>query len=242
MKKKFYAVHTIATDEKRVFTTWDEASHHITGKNVRQKSFPNEKMARQWLGLEVSSAPRRVVAKPARKVNTAQTRVLRGTPMVIVYTDGSHIKGTPKRGAGGVVYYAGQVLEWAASSATVEAHFPSEASNPTMELYAARCVLERLYEERARILPRIKIVVKADYKGVLHYINGTWKPKTPTDTNRWFQEEAAGLVRAAEALRGEGWTVQGKYVPAHSGIPGNETADALAKSDADVDELGRLHN
>src|SRR5690606_15412127 len=122
-----------------------------------------------------------------------------------VYTDGSHIKGTPRMGCGAYGVYDGREMELSVGMTSAELKRlighevePGGASNPTMELCAAIYVIEKIVAAQ-RCPPGIRIF--ADYEGVIKYGMEQWdaykaKAKTPH-----FRAAAIRFQEATRILR-----------------------------------------
>ena len=125
---------------------------------------------------------------------------------------------------------------WSVDDAFVCKNFVDEASNPTLELYAAWRFLERVLEEMPGDKWPGKITLYADYKEVVNYGQGRY---TARPDGSHFQREAVNLVRVTQEVRKQ-TNLQFCYVPSHSGVYGNEEADDLAKCNLCQDELKKL--
>lgn len=199
---KYYAVRV--GRKTGVFLSWPECERQTKGYQGAQfKSFSTKQDAENWI-----VHGERPVAEESSAGNE-----------LTVYTDGSHIKGTTKRGVGIYCLYEGKKYYWSKPFDDL----PPDASNPTLELKAAALVLQSVPETAS--VRRITIV--ADYIGVKYYIDGTWKPKS-SQTGA-FGVEVRALVAAATHLRKREIEVCAKHVQGHTGIPGNEEADKLSK-------------
>lgn len=241
-KRKFYAIFNRDTHQKIVKDSWDEAQKFILGKNVAHKSFPDMANAQRFLtmqemvGGDASSPTKTVPAEPAQ-TSPAKTAPRYDPEVMMIYTDGSHIKGTQRKGAGGVVYYRNEEFTFSVDPLDV-AKYHEKASNPTMEMLAARYVLERLTEiwGNAR-KPRVRL--HADYQGVPHYLTGRWKPIKPNGTPGVddFRNEARALVDAAKPWKA---ALTALWVRGHSNDPGNDRADQMAGMYERVDQLDGL--
>lgn len=198
-KGKFYAVRV--GRKPGIYDTWDKACAQTSGfKNAVVKSFASKADAEAFLEQRVHA-------------NVDEDGI-------VVYTDGSHIKGTKMRGIGAFCQRGAR--EFVLSRPCDD--LPADASNPTLELMAATAVLKSVPERRAPEL----ITIIADYIGVTQYIEGVWKPKG--SQNGAFGEAVRELVDVADALRMRGFVVRARHVDGHAGVPGNERADELAKA------------
>jgi len=173
--------------------------------------------------------------KPSARVSplVAETPAFDPRAPTALYTDGSHIKGTPRRGWGAALVHRGRV--YVLSGVADRATDPAAASNPTMELRAAAAALERVRQVR---VPVAELYVRADYIGVREYGAGRWRAASAKIGH--FRAEALRLERAAAALRASGVALRFEHVRGHSGDPGNELADALARSGKTRDTFNDL--
>lgn len=182
-----------------IFTSWPETWAQVSGvKNATFKGFSTRQDAADWLEERAPQAP---------------------DDGVVFYTDGSHIKGTPRRGVG--VFCARDGAEFELAQPMDD--LPAEASNPTLELLAALAALDSVPADAAPT----RITVVADYIGVKQYVERLWTPKPAVPGE--FQKAAGRLALRCAALRGRGFEIRARHVDGHSGVPGNERADALAK-------------
>lgn len=159
----------------------------------------------------------------------------------VIYVDGSHIKGTSKLGFGawGKIYgdVSGEFIlsgsEQNKVFQKVAKRFPGEKfSNPTMELFALFITISKLME-----VPNIDIVIHQDYTGAINFgylwsissgkprAKSAWKAKIP-----YIKFLVDYIELACKAVVDNGGTVKIEWVPGHSGDPGNDKADELAKS------------
>src|SRR3989338_37772 len=156
-----------------------------------------------------------------RTAPPARARGGAGRAAIVVYTDGSHVKGTARRGIGAYCAHGGREYRMRRDCAGLDA----AASNPTLELLAAVDVLRSVPAAAAPAA----IEIAADYIGVARYVNGEWTPKAGPGP---FAAAARALADVLARLRARGFVVSATHVRAHSGVPGNEEADRLAKAGA----------
>lgn len=194
---KYYAVRV--GRKPGIYRTWDEARAQVSGfKNAAFKSFASEQDAADFI----------------------EQRASVDEPGVVIYTDGSHIKGTTVRGIGAHCLHEGR--EYVLSRPCDD--LPADASNPTLELMAATAALRSVPSGHAPL----QITIVADYIGVTQYLEGVWRPR---DSQKGaFGAAARELVSVAAALRERGFDVRARHVDGHAGVPGNEAADRLAKA------------
>ena len=214
---KYYAVARGV--KPGVYRTWEECHRQVKGFPCAVfKSFETEAKAQRFVQ---QGGP----AAPAPDEETDDT-------CLVIYTDGSHHKGTPRRGYGAWCRYSGREYELAVQT---DDDAP-EVSNPTLELRAARHSLELV---ATTLPPAVKrIVVAADYQGVSAYINFQWMAERSSVPH--FAAEALRLQTATRRLVDAGYTVEGRHVRGHTGIEGNERADRLANERVPINTLHRL--
>lgn len=160
---------------------------------------------------------------------------VRSSPLTAeLYTDGSHRRAMRQKGWAAVFIY--QDRKYVLSGVADPSTDATGASNPTMELRAAAASLERLRE----VLPPAleSVIVLSDFTSVQHYGNNEWSGHNAKVPH--FRAEAVRLQKAAGALRSRGVRLLFKHVRAHTGVPGNELADALAYRGATRDTFSRL--
>ena len=218
---KFYAVARGVTPG--VYRTWAECESQVKGYPCAEfKSFESEAKARRF--VQQGLAP---PSSPGEQDDPAH---------LLLYTDGSHHKGTPRRGYGAWTRYDGREYELAVQTDAD----PAEVSNPTLELRAARHALEIVEPVLSSTIKRI--VVIADYQGVPAYINFQWMAERASAPH--FALEAQRLQAVTKRLIDAGYEVQGRHVRGHSGVEGNEHADRLANAREPIntlESLGRVH-
>ena len=98
----------------------------------------------------------------------------------IIYTDGSHLKHTTGRlGIGGIIVdSSGKVVDKFSEEIDVKwlmnTYGTSDVSNPTCEMLAVLVALRKF-----NLVPGDEVIIKADYQGVMCWLNNTWKAKKP---------------------------------------------------------------
>lgn len=164
-----------------------------------------------------------------------------------IYTDGSDLKHAAERRKGGSVvvvrekkvgtrgfsYDADSVIKdlslsekWARNASF---------SNPTAEILAATAALDAVL--RNANLTRVRrIVMYQDYIGVQKYGIGEWKRPRPNPSDPKTYIFRSAVVRFLDVLTEvrKATTVVFEHVRAHTGDPGNELADCVAKMGADA--------
>lgn len=154
-------------------------------------------------------------------------------PTLDIYIDGSHIKGTKRKGFGGYCLY--KDIEYRFSGICTQ-EFMSQAfdincikylSNPTMELVACAIALKSFENKN------VNLIIYADYKGVEYWINGNWKAK-----KTYIKKLVSYCQDQIELIHGNVTFVK---VKAHSGIKGNDEADKAAKEMKEYNQFINIH-
>lgn len=186
-----------------LFASWPECEAQVKGfPGAEFKSFRSEAEAAAWLG--------ETDTKPA----AAEPDVSSPTPPY-AFTDGSYNKDKKLSAYGGflVTDHGSEIV---LKGKTVDPEW-TEMRNVAGEVMGA---MEAVRRAMAMGLERLTIFY--DYTGVEAWATGYWKANKPAT-----REYRDFMRRAAEKL-----DIRFVKVSAHTGIPGNERADALAKSAA----------
>ena len=127
------------------------------------------------------------------------------------FVDGSYNVRTKVYGCGGYVVADGERYEIKACG--------SDSEMASMRNVAGEILGARLAVEKALELGLKSIIILYDYEGVEKWAKGEWK-RNKKGTKAYFEfiQEMKGKI-----------AIGFKKVTAHSGIPGNEEADRLAK-------------
>ena len=127
------------------------------------------------------------------------------------FVDGSYNVRTKVFGCGGFVVVEGKRYEIKASD--------SDPEMATMRNVAGEILGARLAVERALEMKLPSIIILYDYVGIEKWAKGEWK-RNKKGTKAYFEFMQENKTKIKIGF---------KKVTAHSGIPGNEEADRLAK-------------
>ena len=130
------------------------------------------------------------------------------------FTDGSYNMATGVFGYGGFLINDGIKYKLQGSSDDPELAASWNVAGETVGAMAAI--------EKAKELGIKELTIYYDYEGVEKWATGAWKTNKPVS------------VRYKEYIEGCGIKIDFVHVKAHTGIPGNEEADRLAKEAAGV--------
>lgn len=194
-----------------------------------------QKKKRHWTAHRSAS---RTIAKQ-QKERPPLENIFPRERTIDIYTDGSHIKGSFRRGWGAWAVWGEQ--EYEMSRCSNDLH--ESISNPTLELMAAVQVLEFLRGKFPPDVERVRVI--ADYTGVQKYGMLLWQPENSKIAHfRGQAERLRDISLAYRADQQEGKPgcpiVEFLHVRGHSGIVGNEHADRLAKSNVDYNTFDRF--
>lgn len=149
---------------------------------------------------------------------------------IVIYTDGSDIKGTGMIGYGVYFNYHGTVHKISGvediNKFKIKYNLESNVSNPTMEVKAVADCLKEFHGKK------VNLVIKSDYLGVQKWILGLWKINK--DYIRDLVMEAREHIKSIEQAGG---SVKLKWVKGHQVKKDGETAagkrDRLGNEAAD---------
>jgi ribonuclease HI len=184
-----------------------------------QPNFQDQPIHRTGYAVVIPASANLGISVPSKPMGSS---IKRSKDPIVIYIDGSSLNnGQPNARAGYGVYFGPQ------DSRNVSAPLRDGAqTNQRAELMAAITAL-RSVDESAHV--QLKSDSHYVIKGMTEWVK-TWKGKqwqvsvTNIDLFRWLDQLVQSRQGETEFL----------YVPAHSGVLGNECADALAKKGAQM--------
>lgn len=201
-KKRFYAIKNGRVPG--IYTTWDEAKVQVERfPDADYKGFATEAEAKAYMGENA--------AQETEADDGATYDVDLPADGNYAFVDGSYNPATKTYGYGGFLMHDGveHVLMGAGDDAE-----NAEMRNVAGEIHGAMAAVQKAIE-----LGIDRITLFYDYRGIEKWACDRWKANKPkTREYRDFMHAAMTCIRISFV-----------HTPGHTGIPGNERADGLAK-------------
>ena len=206
MAKKYYAVKNGRGGLSGIYLTWEDCKAQVEGvPGVQHKSFSTLEEAEAFLAGEAPAAP-----KKAEKKEPAPMPFKEG--VAVAYVDGSFRSDTGEFGAGAVLFWEGEKVEFSQKNDDPDM---AEMHNVAGEIMGAVLVIRWCLE---RQIPAVEI--RHDYEGVGKWATGQWKANKP-GTQAYARFCAGARQRIGLSF---------VKVKGHSGDTWNDEADRLAKA------------
>ena len=205
-KKNFYAVRVGKTPG--IYKTWPECQSNVSG-------FPGA----VYKGFETLPEAEAFMANGVSATNTEDNVGVENLPEVYAFTDGSFNVNTGVYGFGGFLHYSDTEDDIEIRG---NGNDPEEAvsRNVAGEVHGAVAAMKKAVELG---LPELTLFY--DYEGIEKWPLRDWK--TNKKISMFYVNEYDGLK---DRLK-----VNFVHVKAHTGIPGNEAADRMAKAEVGIE-------
>ena len=208
MAKKYYAIKKGVVPG--IYENWDEAKAQVSGfPSAEYKGFMTREEAEAYMGGAGLNEPAKSETKIG--VNASKTDSME-YELPYAFVDGSFNPETKVYGCGGFLF-----------DDKNERH-PIQASGDDEEMAAMRNVAGEILGATLAIKKAIelglpKLTIYYDYEGIKHWAEQTWK------------RNKKGTMEYSKFVASVRNQIQLKFVhvKAHTGIPGNEEADKMAK-------------
>jgi ribonuclease HI len=226
---KYYAVKS--GRKIGVYKTWAECQANTNGfSGAIFKSFATEQEALNF----ISASTTKIEKKQIDTDTDSESEEEEVKEVIEIYTDGSHQRDKGYLGLGAYCKYKEKEYslsmtcdaELLASYGITETH----CSNPTAEFLAFNCVLKIF--QKAKLPSNIGLLFWIDYIGVQHWISGDWTAKEPYIIK--IRNNCLSRMKRMQC------PIEIRHVKAHSGVEGNEKADALAGNRENFSNFDKL--
>lgn len=198
MSHKFYAVKI--GRNPGVYSSWDECKAQVSGfPNALFKSFSSCQEAESWLA-------------PPSSLPLFDDIPADDSPRLTAFTDGSFLDGIPAVSYG--VFLVAPDGSQTELSGTSDEPWLLPYRNVSGEILAVKKAVQFAKDNGFD-----KLLIVCDYVGLAEWASGSWKTKSPVS-----QDFRIFLMQA----RFDGLDISFQTVRGHSGVFGNERADALA--------------
>lgn len=208
MANKIYAVRI--GRKPGLYNTWAECEAQVKGfPNARYKSFTEEADAEAFMNSADTS-----VNNQTNATETTNTNIK--LPDVYAFVDGSYNVNTGVYGFGGFLSVNGKKYPLQGSGNN-HGEYPetAEMRNVAGEIYGAITAVKKAQE-----LNLFELTILYDYIGIEKWAVGEWRTnKRATECYANFMQKAMKTMK-----------IHFQKVAAHSGVDGNELADAMAKN------------
>lgn len=224
-KQKFYAVKVGSAPG--IYLSWAEAEPLVKGfPGAKYKSFPTREEAEAFLntgtGATITTKSKTTSTTPIPATQTTfdfiessdnQTNThTEEYSLPYAFVDGSFNPVTKVYGCGGFLYDLDGKRHLIQDSS-------DDAEMATMRNVAGEILGSTLAIKKAIELGLKELTIYYDYEGIRHWAEGTWK-RNKEGTIRYHKF----VVSVKDKIK-----LNFIHVKAHTGIPGNEEADTLAK-------------
>ncbi len=212
-KKNFYAVRV--GKKPGIYKTWPECQANVSGfPGATFKGFETLSEAEAFMEGVLESSGTAATAKKADELDGVAN-----LPAVYAFTDGSYNITTGVYGFGGFLHYSDNEDDIEIRG---NGNDPEEATsrNVAGEVHGAVAAMHKAVE-----IGLTEMTLFYDYEGVEKWPTGLWK--TNKKISKYYVEE---YQKIKDRLK-----VNFVHVKAHTGIPGNEAADRMAKEEVGIE-------